>query len=227
MQELTRTDVKTPTTLKDLVTLYRHTHIYLIEFNNNTYFDLNNICDNLGSSVVKIVKSKWFKEYSIASSEIFSIKDIVITKRGHKGGTIVHVSILNEVLRRLLSANEYLWLSTTGQLSLDTNLAIPKHVYCFLFNDNSIKIGISSNINRRKSELENQSGKYIVSEFYTEPIEKAYDIEQKTLLNFYEKRVKGEWIVGAQYEDVIEYVKLSYSFFNNETSIKDCQLVAA
>jgi len=83
-----------------------------------------------------------------------------------------------------------------------------KSVYCGLFNDGTIKVGVSKSPNERLKSISNSSGRAISEYFISEPIVNFLIIEKHTLRRFNKSRVNGEWLSSdADYNEVIDYIK--------------------
>lgn len=68
-----------------------------------------------------------------------------------------------------------------------------KHVYAALFNDGSVKIGISGNVHKRILQLQSSSGKEAIDYLYSPQCSNAKEIEQFIHSHFTNRRIHGEW----------------------------------
>lgn len=84
-----------------------------------------------------------------------------------------------------------------------------KHVYVFLADDETVKIGVSKNVEQRIKAIQSTSGKSIVKTFITEKCSNPYKIETVVLSHFSSKRCCGEWI-KEDFDTAIAYVKEIY-----------------
>ena len=82
----------------------------------------------------------------------------------------------------------------------------PQVVYVALIKDGKVKIGITSYPQRRKTELENQSGFTIERFFNSDPYSNACKIETAIHETFYNQRIKGEWF-SCDFDDAVEEIK--------------------
>jgi len=80
-----------------------------------------------------------------------------------------------------------------------------KHVYIILCKDDTIKVGVSINTEKRLKSISNQSGKQIVKSFSSDLIEDGFKIEKRVLNYFDDFRIDGEWLKGVAYDTVLKY----------------------
>lgn len=75
--------------------------------------------------------------------------------------------------------------------------------------NNTVKIGVSSNLEKRKATIENASGLKIIQCCYTELLDKeiAYKIEHICHKNFKKNRLNGEFFNISFEEAVLELQK--------------------
>ena len=86
------------------------------------------------------------------------------------------------------------------------------YVYILLANDNTIKIGITTNPLIRIRQIENASGKQIEDVYISKPCSNYSDIEID-IHNFFNKyRLKGEWF-NCQFDKAVKKLK-TYNFCN-------------
>jgi predicted GIY-YIG superfamily endonuclease len=81
-----------------------------------------------------------------------------------------------------------------------------KLVYVAKREDEKVKIGITSDIERRKKELENQSGFKIYEIYLSEVCSNASQIESSLHRLLKTKRVKGEWFENC-FAFAVEFIK--------------------
>ena len=126
------------------------------------------------------------------------------TSGKYHSGTWVHIIILEEFLRYSLPPESFFKLKLDGIFSIVEKEITPRHVYIVECHDETIKVGITEDIDRRFNQIENNSGKTIINKSWTEPIARAYEIEQQTLAYFDDYRINGEWLSGVEYNKVVE-----------------------
>ena len=69
----------------------------------------------------------------------------------------------------------------------------PKVVYLLLAKDKSVKVGVTRDLEKRKNQLQNTSGKEIIDCFATGYCSNPYFLERLFKNNFVENRIVGEW----------------------------------
>ena len=78
-------------------------------------------------------------------------------------------------------------------------------VYVILFDDESVKIGVSKDPKKRINTISHSSGKKIVESWFSDLLENAFDVEHKAHKRFSEKRLKGEYF-RISYTDALEAI---------------------
>lgn len=78
-------------------------------------------------------------------------------------------------------------------------------VYAILFDDESVKIGVSKDPKKRINTISHASGKKIVKSWFSDLLENAFDVEHKVHKRFSEKRLKGEYF-RISYTDALEAI---------------------
>jgi len=68
-----------------------------------------------------------------------------------------------------------------------------KSVYVMLFNDKSVKIGISQNVRARANTLQSSSGKQVEDYLYSPMCSNPEEVEKLLHSEFRDKKIKGEW----------------------------------
>lgn len=95
------------------------------------------------------------------------------------------------------------------------------YVYVLLANDNTVKMGVTTNPYKRISQIETASGKEIIDWYVSEPCVNYIDIEKKLHNYFAKTRLKGEWF-DVQYNDAVnklstmKYKLLDYRSIDDE-----------
>jgi hypothetical protein len=75
----------------------------------------------------------------------------------------------------------------------ETKIKNGKHVYIFESDNNEIKIGVSKSIDVRKRTIENQTGRKIITVYFTELCSNSFSIEKALHDNYQNFKVYGEW----------------------------------
>lgn len=81
-----------------------------------------------------------------------------------------------------------------------------KYLYVLRADDETVKIGISKNVEQRIKTIQSTSGKNIIETFFTEKCSNPYKIERVVLRHFSSKRCCGEWI-KENFNTAVSYVK--------------------
>ena len=68
-----------------------------------------------------------------------------------------------------------------------------KSVYVMLFNDKSVKIGISQNVRARANTLQSSSGKQVEDYLYSPMCSNPEEVEKLLHSEFRDKKIKSEW----------------------------------
>ena len=127
--------------------------------------------------------------------------------------------MLTDFLRHALSAEDYYNFLETNSLNINYQgkCIESKHVYLLLSDDNTIKIGVTSNFDRRLKQVKNASGKNIINFIYTDKLEKALDIEKFLLIYFDDYRINGEWLKDVDFSRVVNKLNelLERTYLNN------------
>lgn len=84
-----------------------------------------------------------------------------------------------------------------------------KHIYIFKSETGECKIGVSNNVNKRRSTIEMQGGKRIVDVFYTTKCFNAYEIESALHRYYADKRLVGEWF-DVNYNEAISILEKEF-----------------
>lgn len=88
-----------------------------------------------------------------------------------------------------------------------------KKVYVIEINDQSVKIGISVNTDKRFKQIECASGKKIINYFISPETPNAKKIEQLAHKHFSIYRQRGEWFSGVTFTQIKNHVE-RYDFSN-------------
>lgn len=174
------------------------------------YFKVNLLFRSFNKQLNNLFRGKGWRLFERIAKESLTYNSIPVrisNKVGKDKGTYIHITLLEEVLRYILSPESFFKLKLTGQLDIINNAKPLEHLYCIKCDDDSIKVGITTDIKRRFREIQNQSGKTIVQSLHTEPLSNAYYTEQEVLSYFDKFRRKGEWLNGIDYETVINYIQ--------------------
>ena len=162
---------------------------------DSAYFNATEIAKMFNVRLDQITRTK---EWKIIG------KDKITVRGRHNSGTWLPLYLLQDFFRTILPANDYLNLIKSGQLDIVKHeVDTYKHVYIILAHDDTIKIGITSNIDRRFKEIKNASGKDIVDFIFTDKLYNAYNIEQFLLAYFDDYRINGEWLQGVSFDVVV------------------------
>ena len=210
-----------------------------ISIDMRALFSSDTYSEDAWISITPILKSDWspiskiadwlrndnLKQYiNIVNNEIgyYPIK----TVRGrYNSGTWIHYYLLDEFLRVSLPTDIYFKLKLKGVLDISNiqpkNIK-SKHVYIILAHDNTIKIGITSNFDRRVNQIRTSSGKDIVDFIFTDKLSNAYNIEQFLLAYFDDYRINGEWLQGVTYDVVDKKLNDVISkYYLNDMALED------
>ena len=116
---------------------------------------------------------------------------------------IKYIEAFNEMESIFRNKNNSLkTCENTDEIFLDK----AKHVYVLLANDNSVKIGVSNNVEHRKHVIENYIGKEIVKYHYTPLCSNPFKIENMAHKYFNKNNIYGEWF-DIDYEEACRYVE--------------------
>lgn len=85
-----------------------------------------------------------------------------------------------------------------------------KSVYIAEFSDETVKIGVSYDVQSRIKQLSCQKGFNVIRYTKTQPIVNAEQIERELHKHFANYRLKGEYF-GCKYEDVTNYINDIYA----------------
>jgi len=85
-------------------------------------------------------------------------------------------------------------------------MGIPQSIYVVETLKNKVKIGIASNVKKRFSAIQCQSGNKITNSFFTERCNKAHKIETLLHNTYKDNRDIGEWFT-IDFQTVVEYLK--------------------
>ena len=181
---------------------------------DSAYFNATEIAKMFNIRVMNIFRTK---EWNIIG------KDKITVRGRYNSGTWLPLYLLQDFFRTILPANDYLNLIKSGQLDIVKHeVDTYKHVYIILANDNTIKIGITSNIDRRFNQIKNASGKDIVDFIYTDMLSNAYDIEQFLLHYFDDFRINGEWLQGVKFNVVVTKLNdIIHKYYLNDINLED------
>ena len=144
-----------------------------------------------------------------------------ITARGrHDSGTWLPIFLLADYLRMVMPTEDYYKLIKSGVLNdIATQYKVveKKHIYILLSDDKTIKIGITSNFNKRLTQIKNASGKNIINYVFTDKVKGAYPIEQFLLAYFDDYRINGEWLKGIDFNTVVNklYEQIEKTYLND------------
>lgn len=92
------------------------------------------------------------------------------------------------------------------ETSKDYVFVNPKVIYVLLAEDNTVKVGITSNFAKRLSSIQSGSGKRITECYFTDFCSNAIEIETKIKSYFKEDKILGEWF-KCSYKKMVEYLK--------------------
>jgi hypothetical protein len=150
-------------------------------------------------------------------------KDKITIRGTSKSGTWLPLFLLQDFFRAVLTFDDYLNLIKSGQLDvIKFKIDKSKHVYIILADDNTIKIGITTNIKRRFKQIKNASGKDIVNFIYTDLLSNAYNIEQFLLHYFDDYRIHGEWLQGVEFNVVVKKLNdIIERYYLNDIILED------
>lgn len=85
-----------------------------------------------------------------------------------------------------------------------------KHIYIFKAETGECKIGVSNNVDKRRSAIEMQGGKPIIELFYTTKCFNAYEIENIMHKHFADKRLIGEWF-DVDFDNAVSVLKEEFN----------------
>ena len=85
-----------------------------------------------------------------------------------------------------------------------------KHIYIFKAETGECKIGVSNNVDKRRSAIEMQGGKPIIELFYTAKCFNAYEIENIMHKHFADKRLIGEWF-DVDFDNAVSVLKEEFN----------------
>lgn len=81
-----------------------------------------------------------------------------------------------------------------------------KHIYVLRFPNESVKVGIAVNVDRRIAQIQSANGMQVIERFETDLVEDAHIIEHKVHKKFSTKRKKGEYF-EINFQDAVDAVK--------------------
>jgi hypothetical protein len=184
------------------------------------YFKATDIAKKFKKDARKFLDNANTKEYIQA----LEIDNFFLTKKGkYQGGTWVHFKLLKPFLRWVLPTKDYAKLEISGKLDfVFSKEKILKSVYIVETEDSRIKIGISSNVEKRFSQIKNSTGLNLINSISSIKIENAYLIEQTLLTYFDDHRQNGEWLDGVGFKKVSKkMLELFHRYFLNDFEIVD------
>jgi hypothetical protein len=187
---------------------------------DEAYFKITDIAKKFGKEPKELNKIPSIQEYISILQEI--IEKPVITKRGkYNSGTWVHFKLLKPFLRWLLPTKDYAKLEISGKLDfVFSKEKILKSVYVIETEDTRIKVGISSNVEKRFAQIKNSTGLNLINSISSIKIENTYLIEQTLLTYFDDYRQNGEWLDGVEFKTVSKKLfELFHRYFLNEFEI--------
>ena len=85
-----------------------------------------------------------------------------------------------------------------------------KHIYIFKAETGECKIGVSNNVDKRRSAIEMQGGKPIIELFYTTKCFNAYEIENIMHKHFADRRLIGEWF-DVDFDNAVSVLKEEFN----------------
>ena len=85
-----------------------------------------------------------------------------------------------------------------------------KHIYIFKAETGECKIGVSNNVDKRRSAIEMQGGKPIIELFYTIKCFNAYEIENIMHKHFADRRLIGEWF-DVDFDNAVSVLKEEFN----------------
>ncbi|EJF07191.1 KilA-N domain-containing protein,T5orf172 domain-containing protein [Thiovulum sp. ES] len=140
-------------------------------------------------------------EYIDILKEELKVEPMIIKRGKYQGGTWLYYKLFKPFLRWVLPFKDYAKLEVSGQLEFQfSQNRVLKSVYVLKTEDNRIKVGISSNAEKRFSQIKNSTGLNLINTIYSEKVENAYLIEQTLLTYFDDYRQNGEWLNGVGFE---------------------------
>lgn len=92
------------------------------------------------------------------------------------------------------------------ETSKDYVFVNPKVIYVLLAEDNTVKVGITSNFAKRLSSIQSGSGKRIIEYYFTDFCSNAIEIETQIKSHFKEEKLLGEWF-KCSYQKMVGYLK--------------------
>ena len=104
----------------------------------------------------------------------------------------------------------------------------PKAVYVLLAKDGTVKVGITSNFQKRLRAIQTASGKEIVKHYSTPMCSNAYRIENLAKSKFKKSQILGEWF-ECEYKAMVNFVKESFEkyheikYISNAEYEKECE----
>lgn len=197
--------------------------LFTINNNEDTYFRGTGIAQAYKKDIRDFLRLDGTNEYI----DILNIEKASVSKRGkYQSGTWIHYKLLKLFLRWLLPTKDYAKLEISGKLDfVFSKEKILKSVYIIETEDNRIKVGISSNAEKRFSEIKNSTGLNLINSIYSEKIENSYLIEQTLLTYFDDYRQNGEWLKGVKFKTVSKKLfELFHRYFLNEFKIVNNKL---
>lgn len=87
-----------------------------------------------------------------------------------------------------------------------------KRIYALKSSNGNVKIGVSADVEKRKSYFTSGSGYEIVDYRFTKPCSNAYAIEKIVHTHFENCRLEGEWF-SCKFEDALEYIEKAFTEF--------------
>lgn len=89
---------------------------------------------------------------------------------------------------------------------IDHHAKSEKHLYVILMSNQSVKIGIAHDVDRRYSQIKASSGMEIIKHWESDLLEDAYVLETKLHKKFKKHRLKGEYF-NINYDEAVAQAK--------------------
>ncbi|EJF07183.1 KilA-N domain-containing protein,T5orf172 domain-containing protein [Thiovulum sp. ES] len=193
---------------------------------DEAYFKITDIAKKFGKEAREITKLASIQDYIFVLKEEFKVKPKIVKRGKYQGGTWLHYKLLKPFLRWVLPTKDYAKLEVSGKLDfIFYKQEDLKSVYVVETEDNRIKIGISSNINKRFSEIQNAIGLKIINSISSVKVDNAYLIEQTLLTYFDDFRQNGEWLKDVKFKKVSQkMLELFHRYFLNDFEIKNNEI---
>jgi hypothetical protein len=191
---------------------------------DEAYFKITDIAKKFGKEPKVFVNQlPSVQEYIDILKKELKVEPMIVKRGKYQSGTWLHYKLLKPFLRWVLPTKDYAKLEITGKLDfVFSQQKDLKSVYILETEDSRIKVGISSNINKRFSQIQNATGLKIINSISSVKVDNAYLIEQTLLTYFDDFRQNGEWLKDVKFKKVSQkMLELFHRYFLNDFEIKN------